>query len=93
MAVEHSGPRMFVNLYNKAAVAVIDREKRIVIDTCPSLKKAAIMARWRLTKLTIGCLYMLGTPVKLLSWTRIPGRSLPLYRQGAWSMTRFTMRN
>src|SRR6266481_5248642 len=33
MAVEHSGPRMFVNLYNKAAVAVIDREKRIVIDT------------------------------------------------------------
>jgi DNA-binding beta-propeller fold protein YncE len=33
MAVEHSGPRMFVNLYNKAAVAVIDREKRAVIDT------------------------------------------------------------
>jgi DNA-binding beta-propeller fold protein YncE len=33
MAVEHSGPRMFVNLYNKAAVAVIDREKRTVIDT------------------------------------------------------------
>jgi len=33
MAIEHSGPRMFVNLYNKAAVAVIDREKRAVIDT------------------------------------------------------------
>jgi WD40 repeat protein len=33
MAVERSGPRMFVNLYNKAAVAVIDREKRAVIDT------------------------------------------------------------
>jgi DNA-binding beta-propeller fold protein YncE len=33
MAVEHSGPRMFVNLYSKAAVAVIDREKRAVIET------------------------------------------------------------
>jgi len=33
MAVEHSGPRMFVNLYNKAAVAVIDREKRAVTET------------------------------------------------------------
>ena len=33
MAIEHSGPRMFVNLYNKAAIAVIDREKRTVIDT------------------------------------------------------------
>jgi len=33
MAVEHSGPRMFVNLYNKAAVAVIDREKRTVTET------------------------------------------------------------
>src|SRR5712672_2200783 len=33
MALERTGPRMFVNLYNKAAVAVIDREKRTVIDT------------------------------------------------------------
>ena len=33
MAIEHPGPRMFVNLYNKAAVAVIDREKKTVIDT------------------------------------------------------------
>ena len=33
MAFEKSGPRMFVNLYNKAAVAVIDREKRAVIAT------------------------------------------------------------
>jgi hypothetical protein len=33
MALEREGPRMFVNLYNKAAVAVIDREKRTVIDT------------------------------------------------------------
>jgi YVTN family beta-propeller protein len=33
MAIEKSGPRMFVNLYNKAAVAVIDREKRAVIAT------------------------------------------------------------
>jgi len=33
MAIEKSGPRMFVNLYNKAAVAVIDRDKRAVIAT------------------------------------------------------------
>ena len=33
MALERSGTRMFVNLYSKAAVAVIDREKRIVTDT------------------------------------------------------------
>jgi len=33
MAIEKSGTRMFVNLYNKAAVAVIDREKRAVIAT------------------------------------------------------------
>src|SRR6267143_3439017 len=33
MAIERSGPRMFVNLYNTAAVAVIDREKRAVIAT------------------------------------------------------------
>ena len=33
MAVERSGPRMFVNLYSKGAVAVIDREKREVIET------------------------------------------------------------
>jgi len=33
MAIEKTGPRMFVNLYNKAAVAVIDREKRTVIAT------------------------------------------------------------
>jgi DNA-binding beta-propeller fold protein YncE len=33
MAIEKSGPRMFVNLYNKAAVAVVDREKRAVIAT------------------------------------------------------------
>ena len=33
MALERSGPRMFVNLYSKAAVAVIDRQKRIVTET------------------------------------------------------------
>lgn len=33
MAVEKSGPRMFVNMYPKNAVAVIDREKRIQIAT------------------------------------------------------------
>ena len=33
MAVEHSGPRMFVNLYSKGAVAVIDRGKRVVTET------------------------------------------------------------
>jgi WD40 repeat protein len=33
MAVEKSGPRLFVNLYSKGAVAVIDREKRAVIAT------------------------------------------------------------
>jgi hypothetical protein len=33
MAIEYSGPRMFVNLYNKAAIAVIDREKRAVVET------------------------------------------------------------
>jgi DNA-binding beta-propeller fold protein YncE len=33
MAIEKSGPRMFVNLYNKASVAVIDREKKTVIAT------------------------------------------------------------
>ena len=33
MAIEKSGTRMFVNLYNKGAVAVIDRAKRTVIAT------------------------------------------------------------
>ena len=33
MAIEKSGPRMFVNLYNKGAVAVIDRAKHNVIGT------------------------------------------------------------
>jgi len=33
MALERSGTRMFVNLYAKAAVAVIDRQKRMVTDT------------------------------------------------------------
>ncbi|MGH9355769.1 MAG: YncE family protein, partial [Terriglobia bacterium] len=33
MALEKSGPRMFVNMYSKNAVAVIDREKRAVIAT------------------------------------------------------------
>jgi DNA-binding beta-propeller fold protein YncE len=33
MALEKSGPRMFVNLTSKNAVAVIDREKRTVIAT------------------------------------------------------------
>jgi DNA-binding beta-propeller fold protein YncE len=33
MALERSGTRMFVNLYSKAAVAVIDRQKRIITDT------------------------------------------------------------
>jgi hypothetical protein len=33
MAIEKSGPRLFVNLYSKAAVAVIDRDKREVVDT------------------------------------------------------------
>ena len=33
MALERSGTRMFVNLYAKAAVAVIDRQKRVVTDT------------------------------------------------------------
>jgi DNA-binding beta-propeller fold protein YncE len=35
MAIEKSGSRMFVNLYNKGAVAVIDRDKRAVIATWP----------------------------------------------------------
>ena len=39
MAIEKSGPRMFVNLYNKAAVAVIDRDKRTVIATWPIAKE------------------------------------------------------
>jgi DNA-binding beta-propeller fold protein YncE len=33
MAIEKSGPRMFVNLYSKGAVAVIDRAKHTVIAT------------------------------------------------------------
>jgi DNA-binding beta-propeller fold protein YncE len=33
MALEQSGPRLFVNLYSKNAVAVIDREKQAVIAT------------------------------------------------------------
>jgi DNA-binding beta-propeller fold protein YncE len=33
MALEKSGPRLFVNMYSKNAVGVIDREKRTVIAT------------------------------------------------------------
>jgi len=33
MALEKSGPRIFVNMFSKNAVAVIDREKRAVIAT------------------------------------------------------------
>jgi DNA-binding beta-propeller fold protein YncE len=33
MAIENSGRRMFVNMYDKSRVAVIDREKRKVVDT------------------------------------------------------------
>ena len=33
MALEKSGPRLFVNMYSKNALAVIDREKRAVIAT------------------------------------------------------------
>jgi hypothetical protein len=33
MAVEKSGPRLFVNMFAKSAVAVVDREKRTVITT------------------------------------------------------------
>jgi DNA-binding beta-propeller fold protein YncE len=33
MALEKSGPRLFVNLYSKNALGVIDREKRAVIAT------------------------------------------------------------
>lgn len=33
MALEKSGPRMFVNLTDKSAVAVVDREKRTVLAT------------------------------------------------------------
>jgi DNA-binding beta-propeller fold protein YncE len=33
MALEKSGPRLFVNLTSKNAIAVIDREKRAVIET------------------------------------------------------------
>lgn len=36
MAIEKSGPRMFVNLTDKSAVAVIDREKRAVLATWPN---------------------------------------------------------
>lgn len=36
MAVEKSGPRMFVNLTDQSAVAVIDREKRTVLATWPN---------------------------------------------------------
>jgi DNA-binding beta-propeller fold protein YncE len=32
MAIEKSGPRLFVNLYTKGAVAVIDRKERKVLD-------------------------------------------------------------
>jgi DNA-binding beta-propeller fold protein YncE len=35
LALEKSGPRMFVNITGKDAVAVIDREKRTVIATWP----------------------------------------------------------
>ncbi|MGH9679405.1 MAG: YncE family protein, partial [Candidatus Acidiferrales bacterium] len=35
MAIEKSGPRMFVNLYDQAAVAVIDRNRREVIAVWP----------------------------------------------------------
>jgi DNA-binding beta-propeller fold protein YncE len=33
MAIEKSGPRLFVNMYSKNALGVIDREKRTVIAT------------------------------------------------------------
>ena len=33
MRLEESGPRLFVNMYSKSAVAVIDRQKRTVIAT------------------------------------------------------------
>lgn len=35
MALEQSGPLMFVNMFSKNAVAVIDREKRVVVATWP----------------------------------------------------------
>jgi DNA-binding beta-propeller fold protein YncE len=35
MALERSGPRLFVNMYSKNALAVIDREKQAVIATWP----------------------------------------------------------
>src|SRR5260370_36994717 len=41
MAIEHPGPRMFVNLDNKAAVAVIDREKKNFIDTWSHVQQGA----------------------------------------------------
>jgi DNA-binding beta-propeller fold protein YncE len=36
MALEKSGPRMFVNLTTKSAIAVVDREKRTQIATWPN---------------------------------------------------------
>ncbi len=70
MAVEHSGPRMFVNIYNKAAVAVIDREKRAVTETWSIAQEGRNNG-----SLTIGCSFTLGTPARLSSWIRIPERS------------------
>src|ERR1700692_5037258 len=36
LTLEKSGPRMFVNMTGKDAVAVVDREKRTVINTWPT---------------------------------------------------------
>jgi DNA-binding beta-propeller fold protein YncE len=64
MAVEKSGRRMFVNMYDKSAVAVIDREKQTVIDTWSVAQKVKGMDRWRLMKPTIACLWSPVIPTK-----------------------------
>jgi DNA-binding beta-propeller fold protein YncE len=56
LALEKSGPRMFVNLNSKSAVAVVDREKRTVTATWSIVQEGSGMLRWHLTNLTIACL-------------------------------------
>jgi len=56
--LEEKGPRMFVNVYYKGIVAVVDRKQQAVVASWIFRRKERISARWRSTKPTTGFSYM-----------------------------------
>ena len=91
--LEEKGPRMFVNVYYKGVVAVVDRTKRSVIATWPFPQEGKNFGSMAFDEPDHRLFVHARDPGKFSSLIPIPENSLPRCPARVITMTRFTIRD